>query len=102
MASSSALPVCPSEQEAATVAGSGTPAPLGNLQIVPAGIAGGGTFAGVALDAEQVKMAATVAAVGKQMGITRRGTEIGIAVATEQASCRSNTVVRTSAMTSLS
>ena len=91
-ASSSALPVCPPGQEATTVAGSGTPAPLGNLQNVPAGVAGGGTFAGVALDAEQVKMAATVAAVGKQMGITRRGIEIGIAVATEQSSLRPDAV----------
>ena len=91
-ASSSGLPVCPPGQEATTVAGSGTPAPLGNLQNVPAGVAGGGTFAGVALDAEQVKMAATVAAVGKQMGITRRGIEIGIAVATEQSSLRPDAV----------
>jgi len=91
-ASSSALPVCPPGQEATTLAGSGTPASLGNLQNVPAGIAGGGTFAGVALDAEQVKMAATVAAVGKQMGITRRGIEIGIAVATEQSSLRPDAV----------
>jgi hypothetical protein len=89
---SSGLPVCPPGQEAKTVAGSGTPAPLGNLENVPAGIAGGGTFAGVALDAEQVKMAATVAAVGKQMGITRRGIEIGIAVATEQSSLRPDAV----------
>ena len=90
--SSAALPVCPPGQEATTVAGSGTPAPLGNLENVPAGISGGGTFAGVALDAEQVKMAATVAAVGKQMGITRRGIEIGIAVATEQSSLRPDAV----------
>ena len=90
--SSSALPVCPPGQEATTVAGSGTPAPLGNLQNLPAGVAGGGTFGGVALNAEQVKMAAIVAAVGKQMGITRRGIEIGIAVATEQSSLRPDAV----------
>jgi len=89
---SAALPVCPPGQEATTVAGSGTPAPLGNLENVPAGIAAGGSFAGVALDGEQVKMAATVAAVGKQMGITRRGIEIGIAVATEQSSLRPDAV----------
>ena len=33
-------------------------------------------------------MAATIVAVGKQMGITRRGIEIGISVATEQSSLR--------------
>ncbi len=48
----------------------------------------GGTFAGIALDADQVQMAATIVAVGKQMGITRRGIEIGISVATEQSSLR--------------
>src|SRR5664279_6031030 len=86
--SSSALPVCPPGQEAETVAGSGTPAPLGNLQNLPSDVAGGGVFGGVALDAEQVKMAGIITAVGKQMGITRRGVEIGIAVATEQSSLR--------------
>ena len=48
----------------------------------------GGTFAGIRLDAGQVEMAATIVAVGKQMGITRRGIEIGISVATEQSSLR--------------
>ena len=52
----------------------------------------GGTFAGIALDAGQVEMAATVVAVGKQMGITRRGIEIGISVATEQSSLRPEAV----------
>ncbi|HEY5842394.1 MAG TPA: NlpC/P60 family protein, partial [Mycobacterium sp.] len=37
-------------------------------------------------------MAATVIAVGKQMGITRRGIEIGISVATEQSSLRPEAV----------
>ena len=37
-------------------------------------------------------MAATIVAVGKQMGITRRGIEIGIAVATEQSSLRPEAV----------
>ena len=46
----------------------------------------------MALDGEQVKMAATVIAVGKQMGITKRGIEIGIAVATQQSSLRPEAV----------
>jgi hypothetical protein len=83
-----AIPVCLPGQESAAVSGSGTPAPLGNLQGLPAGIASGGSFAGIALNAEQVKMAATIVAVGKQMGITRRGIEIGLSVATEQSSLR--------------
>ncbi len=33
-------------------------------------------------------MAATIIAVGKQMGITRRGVEIAVAVATQQSSLR--------------
>ena len=37
-------------------------------------------------------MAATIVAVGKQMGITRRGIEIGISVATEQSSLRPEAV----------
>ncbi|HZM67417.1 MAG TPA: NlpC/P60 family protein [Nakamurella sp.] len=82
------LPTCLPGQEAATDSGSGTPAPLGNLQHLPTSVAAGGIFAGIALDAEQVKMAAIITAVGKQMGITRRGVEIALAVATEQSSLR--------------
>src|SRR5690349_20339125 len=62
---SAVLPQCAPGQESTPASGSGTPAPLGNLQGLPADAAGGGVFAGVALDAEQVKMAATVIAVGK-------------------------------------
>lgn len=87
-----ALPTCAPGQESTPASGSGTPAPLGNLQGLPDDVAGGGVFAGVALDAEQVKMAATVIAVGKQMGITRRGVEIGVAVATQQSSLRPEAV----------
>ncbi|MET0863495.1 MAG: NlpC/P60 family protein, partial [Nakamurella sp.] len=82
------LPVCLPGQESAPVSGAGTPAPLGVLEGLPADVKAGGTFAGVKLDAEQVTMAATVVAVGKQMGITRRGIEIALAVATEQSSLR--------------
>ena len=88
----SALPICAPGQESTPVSGSGTPAPLGNLQGLPADLADGGVFAGVALDGEQVKMAATVIAVGKQMGISKRGIRIGIAVATEQSSLRPEAV----------
>ncbi len=87
-ATPTAVPTCLPGQEPTTVSGSGTPAPLGNLQGVPADIKAGGTFGGVALDAGQIQMAATVVAVGKQMGITRRGIEIGLSVATEQSSLR--------------
>ena len=87
-AATSTLPVCLPGQESATKAGAGTPAPLGNLQGLPESIKSGGTFADIALDAGQVEMAATIVAVGKQMGITRRGIEIGISVATEQSSLR--------------
>ncbi len=86
------LPVCAPGQESTPVSGSGTPAPLGNLQGLPDDLAAGGVFAGVALDGEQVKMAATVIAVGKQMGITKRGVEIGVAVATQQSSLRPEAV----------
>jgi len=86
------LPVCAPGQESTPVSGSGTPAPLGNLQGLPGELADGGVFSGVALDGEQVKMAATVIAVGKQMGITRRGIEIGVAVATQQSSLRPEAV----------
>ena len=83
------LPVCLPGQESAPVSGAGTPAPLGVLEGLPADLkAAGGTFAGIGLDAEQVTMAATIVAVGKQMGITRRGIEIAVAVATEQSSLR--------------
>ena len=82
------VPTCLPGQESVPASGSGTPAPLGNLQGLPADIAAGGTFAGVALTASQVEMAATIVAVGKQMGITRRGIEIGLSVATEQSSLR--------------
>ena len=91
-AATAALPVCAPGQESTPASGSGTPAPLGNLQGLPDDVAGGGVFAGIALDAEQVKMAATVIAVGKQMGITRRGVEIGVAVATQQSSLRPEAV----------
>ncbi len=87
-AAATALPVCLPGQEPTTVSGSGTPAPLGNLQGVPADVKGGGTFGGVSLSAGQIEMAATVVAVGKQMGISRRGIEIGLSVATEQSSLR--------------
>ena len=86
------IPVCAPGQESTATSGSGTPAPLGNLEGLPDDVAGGGTFAGIALDAEQVKMAATVIAVGKQMGMTRRGVEIGVAVATQQSSLRPEAV----------
>ncbi len=89
---SSGLPVCAPGQESTPVSGSGTPAPLGNLQGLPDDLSAGGVFAGVALDGEQVKMAATVIAVGKQMGITERGIEIGISVATQQSSLRPEAV----------
>jgi len=46
----------------------------------------GGTFAGIALNADQLRMAGTITAVGKQLGITRRGIEIGLAVAMEESS----------------
>ncbi len=82
------LPVCLPGQESTTNSGAGTPAPLGNLQGLPESVKSGGTFAGIRLDAGQVEMAATIVAVGKQMGITRRGIEIGISVATEQSSLR--------------
>ncbi len=82
------LPICLPGQESAPLSGSGTPAPLGNLQGLPADLAAGGSFGGVGLSAEQVRMAATVIAVGKQMGITRRGIEIALSVATEQSSLR--------------
>jgi len=88
----SGLPTCAPGQQSTTVSGSGTPAPLGNLQGLPDDLASGGVFAGVALDGEQVRMAATVIAVGKQMGITKRGVEIGVAVATEQSSLRPDAV----------
>ena len=66
------LPVCLPGQESTTISGAGTPAPLGNLQGLPDSVKDGGTFAGIRLDAGQVEMAATVVAVGKQMGITRQ------------------------------
>ena len=91
-APSAGLPVCAPGQESVPASGSGTPAPLGNLEGVPAEVAGGGTFAGIALDAEQITMAATIIAVGKQMGITRRGVEIAVAVATQQSSLRPEAV----------
>jgi len=81
-------PVCLPGQEPNTRSGSGTPAPLGNLQGLPADLKDGGTFGGVALDGGQTEMAAVIVAVGKQMGITRRGIEIGLSVATEQSSLR--------------
>ncbi len=84
----STLPVCLPGQEPSTVSGSGTPAPLGNLQGIPADVKSGGTFGGVPLNGNQIDMAATIVAVGKQMGITRRGIEIGLSVATEQSSLR--------------
>ena len=86
------LPICLPGQEAATQAGAGTPAPLGTLEGLPAEAADGGVYAGIALDGKQVEMAATVIAVGKQMGITRRGIEIGVAVATQQSSLRPEAV----------
>ncbi len=91
-ASAAVLPVCLPGQEATTEAGAGTPAPLGTLDPLPAEAADGGVFAGVPLDAQQVEMAATIVAVGKQMGITRRGVEIGVAVATQQSSLRPEAV----------
>ncbi len=87
-AATSSLPVCLPGQESTSQAGAGTPAPLGNLQGLPENVKGGGIFAGIALDPGQVQMAASIVAVGKQMGITRRGIEIGISVATEQSSLR--------------
>ncbi len=87
-ATTSALPVCLPGQESTSQAGAGIPAPLGNLQGLPENVKDGGIFAGIALDAGQVQMAATIVAVGKQMGISRRGIEIGISVATEQSSLR--------------
>ncbi len=93
-ASASSLPVCLPGQVATTVSGTGTPAPLGNLLGVPADVKGGGTFGGVSLDAGQIDMAATIVAVGKQMGITRRGIEIGLSVATEQSSLRPEAINR--------
>ena len=88
----SGLSTCLPGQESAPLSGSGTPAPLGNLQGLPADLAAGGTFAGIALTGEQVQMAAIVIAVGKQMGITRRGVEIALSVATEQSSLRPDAV----------
>ncbi len=81
-------PVCLPGQEPTTQSGSGTPAPLGNLKGLPADLKNGGTFGGVTLDGGQTEMAAVIVAVGKQMGITRRGIEIGLSVATEQSSLR--------------
>ncbi len=91
-ASAAVLPICLPGQEATTEAGAGTPAPLGTLEGLPADAADGGVYASVPLDAEQVEMAATIVAVGKQMGISRRGIEIGIAVATQQSSLRPDAV----------
>ncbi|HEY4991680.1 MAG TPA: NlpC/P60 family protein, partial [Nakamurella sp.] len=86
------IPVCLPGRESTPQSGAGTPAPLGILQGVPDELKSGGSFAGIPLDARQVEMAATIVAVGKQMGITRRGIEIGLSVATEQSSLRPDAI----------
>lgn len=86
------LPTCAPGQEAVTAAGTGTPAPLGNLTGMPADLSDGGVFDGIAVDGKQLETAATIVAVGRQMGITDRGIRVGIAVAAQQSSLRADAV----------
>ena len=62
------------------VAAATAPAPA---PVTPAAAAAG-DYAGITLDAEQMKIAGTVTAVTKQMNLTRRAAEIAIAVAMQE------------------
>jgi cell wall-associated NlpC family hydrolase len=84
----SAPPCEPAFAQTATTVGQPASFTLGTVHGLPDDDVG--RFADIALNADQVRMAGTITAVGKQMGITRRGIEIGLAVAMEQSSLTSD------------